>query len=122
MLCASYRDDFRVSAASVGRAIDGDFARKIFAREAVFVCDNFIIGTCGYDFATADTRPRSEVDNKISSPHGIFIMFNHDNGIPKIAQPLQAFDKPFVISGMQSNTRFIKDIKNTYKATANLAS
>ena len=52
MLCASDGDDFRVSAASVGWAIDGDFARKIFASETVFVCDDFIIGTCGDDFAT----------------------------------------------------------------------
>ena len=121
MLCASDSDDFRVSATPVGRAIDGDFARKIFASEAVFVCDNFIIGTCGYDFATTDTRPRAEVDNKISSPHGIFIMLDHDNGISKIAESLQAFDEPFVVSGMQSNAGLIKDIKNAYKAAADLA-
>ena len=86
MLCASDGDDLTVSAASVGRAIDGDFARKIFASEAVFVCDNVIIRTCCDDFATTDTRPWAEVDNKISSPHGIFIMLDHDNGIPKITQ------------------------------------
>ena len=122
MLCASDGDDLRVSATPVRRAIDGDFARKIFASEAVFVCDDFIIGTSCDDFSSADTRARAEVDNKISSPHGIFIMLDHDNSITKIAQSFQAFDKPFVVSGMQSNAGFIKDIKNAHKAAANLAS
>ena len=122
MLCTSDSDDLRVSATPVRRAIDGDFARKIFASETVFVCDDFIIRTCCDDFATTDTRARAEVDNKISSPHGIFIMLDHDNGITKIAQSLKAFDKPFVVSGMQSNAGFIKDIKNAHKAAADLAS
>ena len=52
----------------------------------------------------------------------IFIMFNHYDGVTNIPQRFQRINQLFIISLMQTNTWFIKNIEHTHQLGTNLSS
>ena len=67
------------------------------------------------DDPAADTSAGAEVHKVIRCPHRVFIMLDNNNGVSNISQVLQRLQQPVVISRMQSDRRFIKNIQNADK-------
>ena len=67
--------------------------------------------TGGYDCATAVTTFRSKVDNPISGFYHIQVVFNDDDGIAVIAEPVQYGKQLFNIVEVQAGSGFIKDVQ-----------
>ena len=61
-------------------------------------------------FAASDARPGAEVDQIVGRAHGVFVVFDHDDGISDVAQMLQRVDQPIVIAWMKSDRGFVQDI------------
>ena len=62
----------------------------------------------------------SHIDNMIRSTYGFFIVFDHQNGIAEIAHLKEGFAKTLVVSLVQTDARFIKNIENAGQLRANL--
>ena len=54
---------------------------------------------------------RSDVHNPVGSPHHVFIMLYYNHRVAHVAQLFQRVDETFVVTLMQSDGRFVKDIK-----------
>jgi hypothetical protein len=56
----------------------------------------------------------------IRSTYGFFIVLDHKNGIAEISHLKKSFAKTLVVSLVQTDARFIKNIKNAGQLRANL--
>ena len=65
--------------------------------------------------------PRSDIDYPISGSNGLFIMFDHNQGVAKIAQTSEGIDQTSVIALVKSDRWFIQNVENADKARANLS-
>jgi hypothetical protein len=45
----------------------------------------------GYDLAAVDAGTGADIDEVVRHPDGVFVMFDHDDGIAQILQPGQRF-------------------------------
>ena len=70
---------------------------------------------------TVHASARPHIDDMIGVADRVFIMFNDDNGIAKVAQPLEGFKQAVIVALVQADAWFIKHIKYAGKAAANLA-
>ena len=68
----------------------------------------------GNELSTMLARARTEVYDPVSRTHGIFIMFDDQNGVAQVAHAFQSFDQTAVVALVQANARLIQDIENAH--------
>ena len=67
-----------------------------------------------------NTRAGANVYNKVSSTHGVLIVFHHQKGVAQIPQLLEGIDQLAVVPLMQADGRLIQNIQNAHEAGADL--
>ncbi len=72
------------------------------------------------DLAAARTGARPKIENVIRRANRFFVVLDHDDGIPEIAQPAKRVEEPRVVALMQADARFIEHVKNTGQTRADL--
>src|SRR5205085_155211 len=74
------------------------------------------------DFATVSSRERAEVDDVIGVFDGFLIVFDNEHRVAEIAKRVQRFEQPLVVTGMQADARFVKNINDAAKLRSDLRS
>src|SRR5579875_599101 len=93
---------------------------EILAGETGGIGDNIGVGAGCYNFAAADAGTGAKIDEVVRRPHGLFIVFDHDDCIAHVTQPQQAVQQPFVIARMQADTRLIENVQDANHTAADL--
>ena len=71
--------------------------------------------------ATANSRARPKVQNVIRAANRIFIMLDHDHGIPEIAQAFERFEKPLIVALVQSDARLVENVEHAHQPRSDLS-
>ena len=74
----------------------------------------------GNNLTPTRARTRAKIDNVVRSADRFFIMLNNDDRIAEIAQPSQRPEQTRIIALMQTDARFIQNVKNPCQTRANL--
>ena len=74
----------------------------------------------GDDGAAVFPCSRTDIDDIIGSPHGIFVVFDDDECIAQVAQALEGFQELVVIPLMQADRRFVQDVEDADQARTDL--
>ena len=74
----------------------------------------------GHNLSTMHTRTWTDVIDVIGLSNGLFIVFDNDHSISLITKVFQCAKKSVIVTLMQSNGRFVQNIKNTCQARSNL--
>ena len=72
------------------------------------------------DVAAVLAGARTDVDDPVRVAHHVFVVLDDDQRIPDIAQANQGLDQPFIVALMQTNARFIEDVKHSHQARPDL--
>ena len=67
-----------------------------------------------------DSWSRSEINDHISRPHCIFVMFDNNYSVALIPEMLECREEMLVIARMQANTRFVENIDHPSQACPDL--
>src|SRR5262245_19757852 len=99
---------------------DLDAARQVLARQAgLLLRDCFWRTSCNQVPALrAGTGP--QIDHIIRASNGVFIVFNDNDRVAKIAQFQKSRQKTGVVLVMKPNRGFIKHVQYSAKLRANL--
>src|SRR6218665_794876 len=73
-----------------------------------------------HDGATVNARAGANIDDPIGGADGVFIVFNHNEGVPQVPQREQCFNKAAVIALVQADTRLVEHVEHTGQARADL--
>ena len=65
--------------------------------------------------------PGTDVDDIIGGADGILVMFDDDDRVAEIAQPLQRDEQAVVVALVQADRGFVEDVEDAGKAAADLA-
>src|SRR6185436_19394137 len=69
---------------------------------------------------TVNTSARAEVENVIGAADGIFVVLDNEDGIAEVTKAFEGFEEAFVIALVQADARFVENVENTDKASADL--
>ena len=117
--CTFYRKKSRRFPAFL-RYRNFDASTEVCTSNGFLAFHNICGCTCCHNFSTMYARCRSDIHNIISSPHGVFIMFNNNQCISQIFQIHQRPQKLIIVSLMQTDTRLVKNIGNTHQSGTDL--
>ena len=67
-----------------------------------------------------DAGTRTHVDDMIGAFDRLFVVLNHQDRIAKVAQTLQGFQKPGIVSLMKPDRGLVQNIEDTGQARPNL--
>src|SRR4030095_1696531 len=84
------------------------------------VLDEFSGRALEDDLATVLTGTRSEIDDVVCRPNRLFIMLHDDDRVAEIAKPGQGAEQFPVIALVQSDRRFVEDVKHPGQIGATL--
>ena len=84
---------------------------QVLSGQGFFVFDD--LGRVPFDhhFTTTNARPWSKVDQVVRRPHRVFIVFNYHNRVTQVTQVLKGIDQAVVVTGMQTNRRFVQNVQ-----------
>ena len=84
------------------------------------MCGDFGGRSMRHNLSTMHTRTWADVIDVIGLSNGLFIMFDNDHGVSLITQVFQCAQQSIIVTLMQSDGRFVQNIKNTCQARSNL--
>ena len=95
-------------------------AAQILCRQTLCRFDD--LGRMPFDdhFTATNTRTRPEIDQVIALAHRVFIVLDHDDGIPDIAKVLKRADQAIVIARMEANRWLVQNVKNSNQSGTDL--
>ena len=67
------------------------FSRQVFAGERVFRIENVLDRTLCDDFAAMHPSPGADVYDMVGVADGVFVVFDHNHRIAKVAQMKKGF-------------------------------
>ena len=82
--------------------------------------ENFLKRPLRDDLAAARAGAGTEIENVIGRADRVFVVLDHDDGIPEIAQPAQRADEPVVVALMQADARLIEHVEDAGEPGADL--
>ena len=65
-------------------------------------------------------RFRTDIDYIIRRPHGVLVMFHHDQGVAQVPQVAQGAQQFFIIPLMQTDGRLVQNIQHAHQAGTDL--
>ena len=83
-------------------------ARQIRASDAALDLADVRDAACGDDLAAVDARTGADIDNIVGLPHRVLIVFNDDQRVAKITQPLHRCNKLIVVTLVQADARHVE--------------
>jgi hypothetical protein len=57
----------------------------------------------------------------VGGPHCVFVVFDDDDGVAKVAEALQRGEQAVVVAGMQADRGFVEDVEDADEPAADLA-
>ncbi len=73
-------------------------------------------------FAAEPPRTRTEIDDMVRAPDGVFIMLHDQQGVAFFLQLLQGVQENLVVARMQADGGFVQDVANPAQVGAKLRS
>ena len=96
------------------------FSAQIGSGNRIRIFHQFFCRPDGHQFAAVFPRSRSDVHHTVRRPHGVLIMFHHNQSIAKIPQVIQRLQQFVIVSLVQSDAGFIQNICHPHQAGADL--
>src|SRR4029077_19451107 len=93
---------------------------KITASQRIFRARDVVERSLCHNLAAGPLCARTQIKNVVGSPNRFFIVFDYDDGVPKIAQFSQCSQQTRVVALMQTDARFIENVENTSQTGADL--
>ena len=112
---------FPVAAAPFVLERDPPLATEELPGDALFVLGDFLRRPGCHDVTAAYAGPRTEVDHMVGRPDRRFVMFDDNDGIAQVAQMGQRLQQSLVVARVQSDRRFVEDVKDSDEAASDLA-
>ena len=95
-------------------------ARQIRARDAALDLANVRHAARSDDLAAVDARAGADIDNIVGLPHRVLIVFNDDQRVAKITQPLHRCNQLIVVALVQADARLVEHVEHAGQRTADL--
>ena len=70
--------------------------------------------------AAGDAGPWPQVDHIVRSADRLLVVLNHQDGVAKVAQPLQCVEQPDIVPLVQTDTGLVQDVEDTHERAADL--
>ena len=102
------------------RPRDGFAPTQIGSRDGGGVRHDLFGRSVGHDLATFQSSPGTEVAEPIGLAEGVFIVFNHQEGVSKVAEFSQGLQQSVVVALMEANGRFVENVHDAGQATTDL--
>ena len=112
--------EFSVSFDPLFRNFDLLFPGQILSGERIWALFDGRGRAGSHQFSAVNSCGRSEIQDIISRPDRICIVFHNHHGVSDIPKVFQCSKKPVIIPLMQSDTRFIQNVKHSYQPAAQL--
>ena len=77
-------------------------------------------GALGDDLAAMDAGARTHVDHQVGGAHGVFVMFDDEDRVAAVAQPLERADQAVVVARVQADARLVEHVERAGKRRAEL--
>ena len=89
---------------------------EIIASQRIFRAHDFVESSLCHNLTTTRPCARTEINDVVGSPNRFFVVLDHDDGIPKIAQFSQCSEQTCIVALMQTDARFVQNVKNACQA------
>ena len=73
-----------------------------------------------HHFTTTNARPRPKIDQVVGRSHGVFVVFDDDDGVPQVPKVLQGVHQTIIISGVQTDRRLVQNVQYANQASTDL--
>ena len=113
-------DGVSVCRSPLGQHIDLHLSRDVGAGERVGRVHDFRGSSAGDQVPAVASGARTKVDYVVGAPNGVFVMFNHQHGVPEITKIFQGGKQTVVVAMMQADGRLVEYIENAAQARADL--
>ena len=77
-------------------------------------------GTLRDDLAAMDAGARAHVHDQVGRAHGVFVVFDDQDGVAAVTQALERADEPVVVARVQADARFVQDVERAREGRAEL--
>lgn len=67
-----------------------------------------------------DPRPRTHVHDPVGGPHGLLVVFHHDEGVAQVAEPFEGADEALVVPGVEADAGLVQHVEDPGEARAHL--
>jgi hypothetical protein len=95
---------------------------EVGAREAGFCLGDVGEGAVGDDITALDAGSWSEVDDGVCGSHGIFVVFDDEDGISGVTEAEERGEEAVVIAWVEADGGFIEDVEDADESCADLGS
>ncbi len=89
---------------------------KVLSGQTVFLFHNLFRRTGCHDISAVDARSGSQIDDPVSCTQRLFVMFDNDDAVSQITKIGKRVDKTLIITLMQTDRWFVKNIHDTDEA------
>ena len=110
----------RIDRPALFRNQDSLFATEVLSGNRTAFVFDLLRTPGGHHHATVVPRPRSHVHQVICLSDHLKIVFDHDDCVAQVPQPLEGADETVRIAGVQADGGFIKNVHHTYQSRADL--
>src|SRR5665811_339913 len=95
-------------------------ARKVLAGDGVFRRQQILDRPRDDDLTAVLAGTGTNVNDPVGGADRVLVVFDHDERIAEVAQPLQRLDQPMVVPLVQSDRRLVQDVKHPDETSADL--
>ena len=110
-----------VAFSAEGRHLNSHLAVEILGGDGIGL-EHLLRCALKDNFSSLASCLRTDIYNPVGSPHHIFIVLHHNNGIAQVAKFLQTVEQTFVVALVQTDARLIEDIEHVDQLATNLSS
>ena len=93
---------------------------EIISGDGLRAVDHILHGTGRHHFSAVFAGPRADIHQKIRRPHGIFIVFNHNDGVAEIPKMPEGSEKLVIVLLMKTDGRLIQNIRHSHQSGTDL--
>ena len=65
--------------------------------------DDLLRFSFGDNFSAVNASAGTQVDDMIRTANGLFVMFDNNDSVSQVTQPVKGFEKPTVVALMEAN-------------------
>ena len=95
-------------------------AGQVIAGDGMRAVHDVLHAAAGDHLAAVHARTGADVDDVVGGAHGVFVVFDNDEGIAEVAQVLQRPQQLFVVALVQADGRLVQNVQDAREAAADL--
>ena len=96
------------------------FSAQIPARERFWAVQNRLQRPGRDKISAVQPGPGPEIDDVVGGANRVLIVLDDDDGVAQIAQALEGVEQPMIVALVQSDARFVENVKHADKSRADL--